>query len=146
MQRHPVLQAMGNYLIVKEKFEFESSLLALARRQDERDQTQTVWTGEVVSIGANIVERDRMIAKAGAAPDGWAEIVPGDIVLIRPVGCRRLKASDLWLTEINSVVAVLGPDYDAHCADVKKREREDELPAPVDEDDDDAITGAVPTE
>lgn len=141
--RHPVLQAMGNYLIVRQKVEFESRLLKTIIRKDEIDQTQTVWTGEIVSIGANILERDRLIIKAGAAPEGWTEIEKGDIVLIRPNGCRRLKESDLWLTEINSVVAVLGPHYREHCDEVKRKAREDDAPVTRESDEGDETTGQI---
>lgn len=141
--RHPVLQAMGNYLIVRQKVEFESKLLKTIIQKDEIDQTQTVWTGEIVSIGANILERDRLIVKAGAAPEGWAEIENGDLVLIRPHGCRRLRESDLWLTEINSVVAVLGPDYREHCDEVKRKAREDDAPVTRESDEGDGTTGQI---
>lgn len=140
---HPILQATGNYLIVREHEEFSSSILKIKR--DEADHTQTVWIGEIISIGANILERDRLIAKSGAAPEGWQELRPGDLVLIRPSGCRRLKDSDLWTTEINSICAVLGPDYDRHVAHVKAKRIENEITPGASEDDSggDEITGRV---
>jgi len=114
------MQALGIWIVVEPTDKLRSNRIILAKQQD--GELEPVFEAVVHSVGVNIQSADKKLVAEGLAPGDFKELAPGDRVLCRQIGARRIPGMNLVALEYGQVVSILEPGDDERRERIKAEE------------------------